>query len=183
VVSGPERAAHGPECAAHGSERAVSTATAAPDAPAQVGETFTKRARLDTAAISAFAASVDDWNPLHHDAAVARAAGYPGLIASGTQVGSLLMAMTATHFSRPDGAGLPRSGLGMGFDIRFRAPVWADEDIDMRWTVIALEQKPRLAGWIAQLEGEARSARGLLLSATGTLLLRRPPRSDREGLA
>jgi acyl dehydratase len=144
-------------------------------APAQIGETFTRRVRLDTAAISAFATSVDDWNPLHHDAAVARAAGYPGLIASGTHVGSLLMAMTATHFSTPDEAGLARSGLGMGFDIRFRAPVYADEDIDMRWTVTALEHKARLAGWIAQLDGEARSVRGLLLSATGTLLLRRPP--------
>ena len=153
----------------------MNAATAALVAPARIGETFTKHVRLDTAAISAFAGSVDDWNPLHHDAAVARAAGYPGLIASGTQVGSLLMAMTATHFSRPDEAGLPRSGLGMGFDIRFRAPVYADEDIDMRWTVTALEPKPRLAGWIAQLEGEARSARGLLLSATGTLLLRRAP--------
>ena len=157
--------------------------TVVPGAPAQVGETFTKRVRLDTAAISAFAASVDDWNPLHHEAAVARAAGYPGLIASGTQVGSLLMAMTATHFSTPDEAGLARSGLGMGFDIRFRAPVYADEDIDMRWTVTALEHKARLAGWIAQLEGEARSARGLLLSATGTLLLRRPRRFADEGSA
>ena len=122
--------------------------------PAQVGETFSKRVRLSVEEIRAFADSVDDRNPLHHDVAVARAAGYPGLIASGTQVGSLLMAMTATHFSRPDEAGRARSGLGMGFDIRFRAPVYADEDIDMRWTVIALEQKPRLAGWIAQLEGE-----------------------------
>jgi acyl dehydratase len=168
VVSGRESAVAASEDSAGGAGTALG-------APARIGETFTKRVRLDTEAISAFAASVDDWNPLHHDAAVARAAGYPGLIASGTQVGSLLMAMTATHFSQPDEAGRARSGLGVGFDIRFRAPVYAEEDIDMRWTVTALEPKPRLAGWIAQLEGEARSARGLLLSATGTLLLRRPP--------
>jgi acyl dehydratase len=168
VVSGRESAVAASEDSAGGAGTALG-------APGRIGETFTKRVRLDTEAISAFAASVDDWNPLHHDAAVARAAGYPGLIASGTQVGSLLMAMTATHFSQPDEAGRARSGLGVGFDIRFRAPVYAEEDIDMRWTVTALEPKPRLAGWIAQLEGEARSARALLLSATGTLLLRRPP--------
>ena len=140
--------------------------------PAHVGETFTKRVRLREEEISAFASSVQDRNPLHHDLAVARAAGYSGLIASGTHIGSILMALTATHFARPLEDGTPRNGLGMGFDIRFRAVVLAGEDIDLRWIVTGLERKDRLAGWIAQLEGEARSLRGVLLSATGTLLLR-----------
>jgi acyl dehydratase len=140
--------------------------------PATVGETFTKRLRLGADEIVAFAASVDDRNPLHHDLAYATAAGYPGLIASGTQLGSVLMAMTATHFSQPDAAGRLRSGLGMGFDIRFRAVVLGDEDVDLRWVVTEVIRKDRLDGWIAQLEGRAESVRGLLLSATGTLLLR-----------
>ncbi len=145
---------------------------AATTLPAHVGETFTKLVRLGTDDIRAFADAVDDRNPLHHDLEVARAAGYPGLIASGTQVGSLLMALTATHFSQPAAGGIARSGLGMGFDIRFRAVVLADEEIELRWRVTALHRKDRLDGWIAQLEGSASSARGLLLSATGTLLLR-----------
>ena len=153
---------------------ADSAASVDADAPAHVGESFTRRVRLSTDEIRAFAASVDDHNPLHHDVTVAQRAGYPGLIASGTQLGSLLMAMTATHFSTRDAGGRARLGLGMGFDIRFRAVVLADEDIDMRWTVTALERKARLDGWIAQLEGRASSARGLLMSATGTLLLRWP---------
>ena len=140
--------------------------------PARPGETFSKRTRLSEEEIRAFAISVQDHNPLHHDAAVARTAGYPGIIASGTQIGSLLMALTASHFAQPLADGTPRNGLGMGFDIRFRAVVLADEDIDLHWTVTGLERKERLAGWITQLEGDARSARGVLLSATGTLLLR-----------
>lgn len=142
--------------------------------PAQVGETFGRRVRIGADEISAFATSVHDHNPLHHDVAVARAAGYPGLIASGTQLGSYLMALTATHFAQPTAQGRPRSGLGMGFDIRFRAVVLADEDVDLHWTVTGLERKDRLDGWITLLEGEARSARGVLLGATGTLLLRLP---------
>jgi acyl dehydratase len=140
--------------------------------PAQVGETFGLSVRLAAEQIPAFATSVLDFNPLHHDLAAARAAGYPALIASGTQIGSMLMALTATHFARPLEDGTPRNGLGMGFDIRFRAVVLADEDIALRWTVTGLERKDRLEGWIAHLEGDARSTRGLLLSATGTLLLR-----------
>jgi len=140
--------------------------------PAAVGEVFTQRARLSEAEIRAFANSVDDRNPLHHDRAFACAAGYPGVIASGTHVGSLLMAMTASHFARPLADGTPRNGLGIGFELRFRAVVLAEEDIDLRWAVTGLERKERLAGWICRLEGDARSARGVLLSGTGTLLLR-----------
>ena len=148
------------------------SATTSARLPARIGETFGRRLRLSEDEIRAFATSVHDFNPLHHDHDVANAAGYPGLIASGTQVGSHLMALTASHFARPLDDGTPRNGLGMGFDIRFRAVVLADEDIDMRWTVTSVDRKERLSGWITLLEGEARSARGVLLSATGALLLR-----------
>lgn len=140
--------------------------------PAHVGDTFGRRLRLSDDEIRAFAVAVQDHNPLHHDAAIARDAGYPGLIASGTQVGSLLMALTASHFAQPLADGTPRNGLGVRFDIRFRAVVIADEDIKLHWRVTGLERKYRLAGWITTLEGEARSGRGVLLSATGVLLLR-----------
>ncbi|HEX2542356.1 MAG TPA: MaoC family dehydratase [Caldimonas sp.] len=152
-----------------------SAAGASGPLPARIGETFAQRVRIRAEEIPSFATLVHDHNPLHHDVAVARAAGYPGLIASGTQVGSYLMALTASHFAKPSDDGLPRSGLGIGFDIRFRAVVFADEDIDLRWRVTGLERKDRLDGWIASLEGEARSERALLLSATGTLLLRLGP--------
>ena len=147
---------------------------AASDSPAFVGETFSLRVRISDAEIPAFATSVHDHNPLHHDLAAALAAGYRGRIASGTQLGSIFMALTATHFSAPTASGLPRSGVGMGFDIRFRAPVYANEDIDLRWTVTGVDRKDSLNGWITRLEGDARTGDRLLMSGTGTLLLRLP---------
>ena len=153
---------------------AVTSAAAQDEVPATVGETFTLRIRLSDAEIPAFATSVHDHNPLHHDLAAALAAGYRGLIASGTQLGGIFMAMTATHFAKPGANGRPRSGVGMGFDIRFRAPVYANEDIDLRWTVTGVERKESLNGWITRLEGDARTGETLLLSGTGTLLLRLP---------
>ena len=146
------------------------------EAPTFIGETFTKRVRLDDTEIRAFALSVDDRNPLHHDRAAALAQGYRGIIASGTQLGSIFMAMTATHFAKSTADGRPRLGLGMGFEIRFRAPVYPDEDIDLRWTVTGVDWKQSLSGWVTRLEGDARSAGRLLLSGTGTLLLRTPLR-------
>jgi acyl dehydratase len=146
----------------------------AAEAPAFVGEQFTSRVCFTEAQIRAFATLVDDRNPLHHDEAVALAAGYRGLIASGTQLASHFMAMTATHFARLDREGRRRSGVGMGFDIRFRAPVYADDDMELGWTVVGIDWKASLAGWITRLEGDVRSGDTLLLSGTGTLLLRRP---------
>ena len=152
----------------------IVSAASQDDLPATVGETFTFRTRLSDAEIPAFATSVHDHNPLHHDLEAALAAGYRGLIASGTQLGSIWMAMTATHFAQPGANGSPRSGVGMGFDIRFRAPVYANEDIALRWTVTGVERKESLNGWITRLEGDARAGETLLLSGTGTLLLRLP---------
>jgi acyl dehydratase len=154
---------------------------ALPDAArplATVGETFTRRVRFSDEAIRAFATSVHDLNPLHHDVAAARAAGYRGLIASGTQLGSAFMAMTATHFAAPASDGRPRLGLGLGFDIRFRGPVYADEDIDLCWTVSAIAWKESLAGWLTRLAGNARAGERLLLEGTGMLLLRAPAAGD-----
>jgi len=142
--------------------------------PATVGETFRLRVRFSDEEIRAFATTVLDFNPLHHDLAAAKAQGYRGLIASGTQLGSVFMAMTATHFAKPGSNGRPRSGVGMGFEIRFRAPVYAGEDIDLRWTVLDVERKESLNGWITRLEGDARTGETLLMSGTGTLLLRQP---------
>ena len=153
---------------------AVVPAVPAGGVPAFVGERFTLRVRIADEEIPAFASSVHDHNPLHHDLATARAAGYRGLIASGTQLGSIFMAMTATHFAGPTASGLKRSGLGMGFDIRFRAPVYANEDIDLCWEVTGVERKESLNGWLTRLAGDARTGDTLLLSGTGTLLLRLP---------
>ncbi|MEO5843848.1 MAG: MaoC family dehydratase [Caldimonas sp.] len=142
--------------------------------PATVGETFTQRTRFNDDEIRAFATTVHDHNPLHHDLAAAKAQGYRAIIASGTQLGSVFMAMTATHFARPGANGRPRSGVGMGFEIRFRAPVYGEEDIDLRWTVASIERKDKLNGWITRLEGEAKSGETLLMTGVGTLLLRSP---------
>jgi acyl dehydratase len=140
--------------------------------PAVAGDRLEKRVRLSEPEIRAFAVSVDDLNPLHHDAAVARAAGFPALIASGTHVGSLLMAMTATMFSEPLADGTPRSSLGLGFELAFKAPVVADEEMELHWTVRSATRKDSLRGWIVRLEGDARSARGVLLAGSGAVLLR-----------
>ena len=140
--------------------------------PTRIGETFTLQLRLSEAEIRAFARQLHDLNPLHHDLAAARAAGYPGLIASGAHTGAVFMGMTATHFSAPAPDGAPRSVLGLGFDIRFRAVVLADENIVLRWTVADSAWKASLGGYLTQCIGEAHTPRGQALGGSASLLLR-----------
>ncbi|MEO6033250.1 MAG: MaoC family dehydratase [Burkholderiaceae bacterium] len=138
------------------------------------GETFSLRLRLTDAEIIDTAGRLHDHNPLHHDLGAARAAGFPGLIASGAHTGAIFMGMTATHFSQPAPDGDARSVLGLGFDIRFRAVVVADEEIVMRWTVQNSTWKPSLKGWVTEATGDVRTPRGIVLTGRATLLLRRP---------
>ena len=112
-----------------------------------------------------------DFNPLHHDLAAAKAQGYRGLIASARSSAASSWRWTATPLreARRATAG-QRSGVGMGFEIRFRAPVYAEEDIDLRWTVTGVERR----GEPERLDhpgSRARPgpARRLLMSGTGAL--------------
>lgn len=144
---------------------------AALDALVRVGERFGGTVRLSVDEVRRYAMSIGDHNPLHHDEARARASRFGGLIASGPQVGSLMMGMFATHFTR-SGDGVGRSALGLGFDIRFKAPVRPDDDIVVDWEVVERHFKPRLGGWIATVNGAARSQRhGLLIECMGTVLV------------
>jgi acyl dehydratase len=140
--------------------------------PTEVGETFMLLVRLSDDAIRAGAQQLHDLNPLHHDMAQARAAGYPGLIASGAHTGAIFMGMTATHFSSPAPDGSARSVLGLGFEIRFRDVVLADEDITFRWTVESSAWKPSLNGYVTRSLGEVHTLRGPVLSGVANLLLR-----------
>jgi acyl dehydratase len=140
--------------------------------PTEVGETFTLSVRLTDTEIIAFARQLHDENPLHHDPSAANAAGYPGLIASGAHTGAIFMGMTATHFSTTTWEGRARRVLGLGFDIRFRAVVFAQEDITLRWTVLSSNWKESLSGYVTRATGQAHTPRGLVLSGTANLLLR-----------
>jgi acyl dehydratase len=126
-----------------------------------VGETFSRTLALDAAAISAFAQSTGDTNPLHHDAAFAAATRFGGIIASGSHVSALLLGMLAGHFA---GKG---TNVGLDFSVRFRAAVPVDQSITMRWTVTERTAKASLKGDIVTLEGEIVLSDGTL-AVTGT---------------
>ena len=132
---------------------------------ALVGEAFSKQVHFDVADIAEFATLCGDTNPLHHDAEYAAASRFGGIIASGPQVTSLLMAMIAAFFASRG------PGVGLGFNFRLRSAVRAGELVTMRWRITAVKAKRSLGGHIISLEGEAVRPDGTVaVTATGEVL-------------
>ncbi len=133
----------------------------------RAGDCFDKDVLIDAASIRAFATLAGDMNPLHHDIAAAARGPYGTLIASGTQLLSLLLGLDATYFSKLGTA------VGLGFDFKFVKAVPAGTRVVLAWTVTHCDYKPSLAGWIVGVEGAVRDADGTLyVSARGSNLLR-----------
>lgn len=136
----------------------------------QVGDSCTRRLRFTHEQIAEFARLTGDTNPLHTDRAAARRARHGDIIASGQQTSAQLIGLAAKHFSRTDRDGA-REVLCLNFNFAFKAPVFAETDLDLSWTTTVVEWRVALDGWIAQLEGHARAGDRLCLVGRGTLLV------------
>ena len=110
--------------------------------------------------------AVGDDNPVHHDPAFAAATRYGRPIASGTHTTALLLALTASHFSK--GASM----VGLEYWVRFRRPIYADETIRLEWLVIKVAPNAKLGGDIVDLRGRILDQDGkTALGAKGRLLV------------
>ena len=136
-----------------------------------VGEAISRQVRYTREDIAHFAQLTLDENPLHRNAAMAQRTRFGEIVASGQQTAALLTGMLATHFSRSDD-GLAREMLCLNMNFAFKGPVFAEQDIVLRWRVTNIEPSAKLNGLLAHLDGSAAVARGKpLVVARGTILL------------
>lgn len=134
--------------------------------PVIVGETFSSTHQFTPDAVRAFSLAMGDANPLHLDAEAATRSRYGQLIASGTHTGALLMGLTATHFSQRT------TVVGVGFDIAFKRPVFANAAVTLTWRVTQVEPHRGGPAQLVTLEGAMRDASGTVcVAATGTVLV------------
>jgi 3-hydroxybutyryl-CoA dehydratase len=116
--------------------------------------------------VSAFAESVGDTNPVHHDPEFAASTRYKRPIASGTHTSALLLALTASHFSK--GGAM----VGLEFWLKFRRPVYADEQIVLEWLVVKVTPNHKLKGDVVELRGRIKGQDGhTALGAKGRVLV------------
>ena len=127
---------------------------------------FSSEITLTPAMVSAFADSVGDTNPLRHDPEFAASTRYKRLIASGPQTSALLLALTASHFSKTGAV------IGLEFCCKFLRPIYADERIVLEWLVVGVTPNQKLNGDIVELLGRVKGQDGLTaLGAKGRVLV------------
>ena len=122
-----------------------------------VGDQVELTLSLDPATIRSGAELVGDYNPLHHDEAVAASSRFGGLIASGAHTSALLAGVISRGFHNKATTGDGNAGdsyrgaVGVDYSVRFVAPVRANRSLRLEWRVVALEKKS--SGIIARMEG------------------------------
>lgn len=127
-----------------------------------IGETAVRSRTISEAEIRAFATLCEDFNPLHHDAEVAAASRFGGLIAAGPHYTSLLLGLLATHYSKHG----PQ--VGVECSVAFVKPVRPGDTIELKWVVRAIEPKSR--GDIVTLDGLITNQKGeTVLTAVGKI--------------
>jgi 3-hydroxybutyryl-CoA dehydratase len=136
-------------------------AAAAREVPFRPGERFSRELVFDAESIKTFATLVGDTNPLHHDDALAARSRFGGLIASGTQASSMMMAALAAHITTRS------PSVGLEISCRFRRPVHAGARLRVEWEVVSVEPKDSLAGSVLTCAGRLLAPDGEVI-ATGT---------------
>ena len=127
---------------------------------------FSAECSLTPELVSEQALSVGDVNPIHHDPEFAAGTRYGRPIASGTHTTALLLALSASHFSK----GI--SMVGLDYWVGFRRPIFADETIRLEWRVIRVTPNEKLDGSIVELRGRILGQdRKTSLGAKGRLLI------------
>jgi acyl dehydratase len=136
-----------------------------------VGETVSRKERLSRQEIIDFARLSGDANPLHGDEISSARVRFGEIIASGQHTGALLMGLLATHFSRDDGV-IKREMLCLNVNLAFKRPVFAEQDITLRWHVSSFERNDKLGGLVVQLDGGAGVGARPAVVARATILVK-----------
>ena len=132
----------------------------------QPHDRFSMEYSLTPEIVSSQAYSVGDDNPVHHDPEFAAHTRYGRPIASGTHTTALLLALTASHFSK----GMVM--VGLEYWVGFRRAIYADETIRLEWLVIKVTPNKKLGGEIVELRGRILGQDGKTsLGAKGRLLI------------
>jgi 3-hydroxybutyryl-CoA dehydratase len=112
-----------------------------------IGDRFAKEVVFTAEAIRAFASSIGDTNPLHHDEAVAAASPFGRVIASGAHSFSLMLAAV------PDYLKAWTPNVGLEASVRLLRPVHAGDRAQAEWQVTEITDAPKLKGWIVTVSG------------------------------
>ena len=130
-----------------------------------VGESFGSSLTVTETHLVLAAGMFGDFNPLHVDEAFAEKSRFAGRILHGPFTSALVSSPVGMYFAGTAIAYLEHS-------CRFKAPVRPGDTLATRWTVKEKLDKPRHAGGIVVLKGEAKNQHGdIVVEADGKILV------------
>jgi len=136
-----------------------------PYSSVRLGDRYTRQMLVSESHLADGARLIGDFNPLHVDEAFARASRFGGRILHGVITSAFMAAELGMVFA----------GTALGYlehNARFLAPVRIGDRLDITWTVVALDAKPRHGGGIVSCEGTAVNQDGATVcTATGRMLV------------
>jgi 3-hydroxybutyryl-CoA dehydratase len=134
-----------------------------------VGESFGSSLTVTETHLVLAAGMFGDFNPLHVDEAFAEKSRFAGRILHGPFTSALVSSPVGMYFAGTAIAYMEHA-------CRFKAPVRPGDTLTTRWTVTQKLDKPRHAGGIVVLKGEAKNQHGdVVVEADGKILVAARP--------
>ena len=137
----------------------------------RAGDTCQRELKFTREEIAEFARLTGDSNPVHSDENAAGRAHHGHIIASGQQTAAQMIGLVSSHCAQSGGEH-PREVLCLNFNFAFKAPVFADEPVLLKWKVSNVEWSERLEGWIGHVDGTAAAGARSCVIGRGTLLVK-----------
>jgi acyl dehydratase len=141
------------------------------------GDACQRELKFSRDEIAQFAHLTGDLNPLHVDEGAAGRAHHGRIIASGQQTAAQMIGLVSSHCAQMGGEH-PREVLCLNFNFAFKAPVFADDPMLLKWKVSNVEWSDRLEGWIGHVDGTAAAGERTCVIGRGTLLVKPALASD-----
>lgn len=132
-----------------------------------IGRVVSRRYTFTAENIKAYAEMAGDTNPLHHDAEIANASRFGGIIAAAAHSTGVLISVAADKFAKNG------ESVGLGFDLTLRRAVKAGTETDLIWEITSNDWSEKLKGYVVELAGEIRDINTdlPLLLANGRMLV------------
>jgi len=130
-----------------------------------VGDSFGTRVTVTETHLVLAAGMFGDFNPLHVDEVFAEKSRFAGRILHGPFTSALVSSPVGMYFAGTAIAYVEHA-------CRFKAPVRPGDTLATRWTVVQKLDKPKHAGGIVVMKGEAKNQHGdVVVEADGKILV------------
>ena len=130
----------------------------------KVGDKLSERITVTEAHVVKAAGLFNDYNALHTNEPDMKSSRFGKRIVHGALTFSLIVGVYSKVFHDTDISTVEAS-------IKFTAPVFINDTITMEWTVMELDEKPKLNGGLVALSGEVRNMEEKILATLEAKIL------------